>query len=179
MNHKKHVRLPALPLLLATSKFHPKLAVLHLDAHTDTYAGDGNREYMRFNVATTFTRAAEEGVIDAEAYIHVGARGSVADRTVFEHTRSKGYTLIDEDEMFKDGFAVTAAILKDHLGDRSIYVCFDMDFFDPSCAPGVCTLTWEGASAREGLGFLRSLAGLNIVGGDINTVSPPHDLAHV
>jgi arginase family enzyme len=51
-----------------------------------------------------------------------------------------------------------------------------MDFFDPSCAPGVCTPTWGGATAREGLGFLRKLKGLNIVGADINTVSPPHDV---
>ena len=50
-----------------------------------------------------------------------------------------------------------------------------MDFFDPSCAPGVCTPTWGGATAREGLGFLQNLTGLNIIGADINTVSPPPD----
>jgi len=51
-----------------------------------------------------------------------------------------------------------------------------MDFFDPSCAPGVCTPAWGGASAREGLGLLQGLAGLEIVACDINTVSPPHDV---
>ena len=52
-----------------------------------------------------------------------------------------------------------------------------MDFFDPSCAPGVCTPTWGGATSREGLDFLQNLTGLNLVGADINTVSPPHDIS--
>jgi len=50
-----------------------------------------------------------------------------------------------------------------------------MDFYDPSCAPGVCTPTWGGATSREGLEFLQGLACLNIVGADIHTVSAPHD----
>lgn len=167
----------SLPILRAASKRYPDLAVLHIDAHTDTYAGNGNRDYMRFNVATTFTRAAEEGLVNAEASIHVGARGSVADHTVFEHTRSVGYGLIDGDELFATGLEKTAGAIKEKMQDRPVYLCFDMDFFDPSCAPGVCTPTWGGASAREGLSFLRSLSGLNIIGADINTVSPPHDPA--
>ena len=50
-----------------------------------------------------------------------------------------------------------------------------MDFFDPSCAPGVCAPIPGGPSANEGLRLLRGLSGLHIVGCDINTVSPPHD----
>ena len=57
-----------------------------------------------------------------------------------------------------------------------MYLCFDMDFFDPSCAPGVCTPTFGGASAREGLTLISGLRGLNIVAIDVNTVSPPHDV---
>jgi agmatinase len=51
-----------------------------------------------------------------------------------------------------------------------------MDFFDPSVAPGVCTPTWGGATAREGLAVLDACLGLSIVGANINTVSPPHDV---
>ena len=50
-----------------------------------------------------------------------------------------------------------------------------MDFFDPSCAPGVCQPEWGGASAREGLSLLQGLSGLDFVAFDVNTVSPPHD----
>ena len=164
-----------LPLLRAASKAHADLVVVHIDAHTDTYRGDGNQDYMRFNVATTFTRAAEESLVDVESSIHVGARGPTNDSDVFNHTRDIGYGLIDGTELFKSGLRNTAKKIIKKLEERPVYICFDMDFFDPSCAPGVCTPTWGGATSREGLEFLQSLAGLNIVGADINTVSPPHD----
>jgi agmatinase len=51
-----------------------------------------------------------------------------------------------------------------------------MDVFDPSVAPGVCSPTWGGFSAREGIDFLRGFKGMNIVAADINTVSPAHDV---
>lgn len=166
----------SLPLMRAAKRRFPDLAVLHIDAHTDTYPGDGNATHHRYNVATTFTRAAEEGTVDAAASYHVGPRGPVMVADVFEHTRSKGYNLIPGRELFASGLAETAAHLREALSGRPVYLCFDMDFFDPSCAPGVCTPTWGGASAREGLEFLQALAGLDFVAFDINTVSPPHDV---
>ena len=66
--------------------------------------------------------------------------------------------------------------LQDALRGRPVYLCLDMDVFDPSCAPGVAAPSWGGLSAREGIAFLRGLAGLNIVAADVNTVSPPHDV---
>ena len=51
-----------------------------------------------------------------------------------------------------------------------------MDFFDPSCAPGVCTPAWGGVSAHEGLELIRRLAGLPFVAFDLNAISPPHDV---
>lgn len=59
---------------------------------------------------------------------------------------------------------------------RPVYLCFDMDFFDLSCAPGVASPTWGGPSAREGLALLQSLAGIDFIAFDVNTVSPPHDV---
>ena len=67
-----------LPQLRALQPPYPDLVVLHIDAHTDTYPGEGNAMQDRYNTATTFTRAAEEGVVDAEGSIHVGPRGTVA-----------------------------------------------------------------------------------------------------
>jgi agmatinase len=166
----------SLPLMRAAKRRFPNLAVLHIDAHTDTYRGDGNATHHRYNVATTFTRAAEEGTVDAASSFHVGPRGPVMVQDVFEHTRDQGYTLIPGREMFATGLAETAASLRAALAGRPVYLCFDMDFFDPSCAPGVCTPTWGGASAREGLEFLQDLAGIDFVAFDINTVSPPHDV---
>ncbi|MBY8977067.1 arginase family protein [Rhodobacteraceae bacterium NNCM2] len=166
----------SLPLMRAAKKRFPDLVVLHIDAHTDTYPGDGNAFHHRYNVATTFTRAAEEGTVDAEHSFHVGPRGPVMMQDVFDHTRAKGYGLISGRELYGDGLPETAKQLREALAGKPVYLCFDMDFFDPSCAPGVCTPTWGGATAREGLALLQDLAGIDFVAFDINTVSPPHDV---
>lgn len=164
-----------LPQLRALHRKYPDLVVLHIDAHTDTYPGEGDVQ-ARYNTATTFTRAAEEGVVDAANSIHIGARGTVYRQRVFEHTREQGYELIDGVALFERGLDDVIGYVRQRLGERPVYLCFDMDFFDPSCAPGVCTPTWGGASAREGLDLLHRLSGLNFVAFDVNTVSPPHDV---
>jgi len=71
------------------------------------------------------------------------------------------------------------AELRERLKGRPVYLCFDMDVFDPSCAPGVATPSWGGLSAREGIEFLRGLVGLDIIAVDVNTVSPPHDVQNM
>jgi arginase family enzyme len=60
-----------------------------------------------------------------------------------------------------------------------IYLCWDMDVFDPSVSPGVVTPSWGGITVREGLAILRGMRGLEFVAFDINTVSPPHDHAGI
>ena len=165
-----------LPQLRALHRHHPDLVVLHIDAHTDTLPSSGPAIHDRYNVATTFTRAAEEGVVDTANSLHVGPRGTFTQSNVFEHTRSHGYELIDGGELFDRGFKSILEHIHQKLKGKPVYLCFDMDFFDPSCAPGVCTPTWGGASAREGLTFLNGLSGLDIVAVDVNTVSPPHDV---
>ncbi|VWC95048.1 agmatinase [Burkholderia aenigmatica] len=158
-----------LPQLRAVGKHHPGLAVLHIDAHTDTYDLGG------FNTATTFTRAAEERLIDVHHSFHVGARGTTFMDGVLEFGRSLGYNIVPFAELEADPAACTARI-REHLSGRPVYLCFDMDIFDPSCAPGVCTPEWGGLSAREGLALLRALSGLDFVAFDINTVSPAQDV---
>ena len=123
------------------------------------------------------TGAAEECLIDVKSSLHIGARGPTNDSSVFAHTRDVGYGLINGAELFNAGLNNTAKKIVKTLEGRPVYLCFDMDFFDPSCAPGVCTPTWGGASSREGLELLQNLTGLNVVGADINTVSPPHDIS--
>ena len=165
-----------LPQLRALHSHYPDLVVLHIDAHTDTRPGDGNAPHKRYNTSTTFTRAAEEGIVDASNSLHVGPRGTLAEANVFEHTRAQGYELIAGHELYRRGFDEVLAYIHQRLDGRPVYLCFDMDFFDPSCAPGVCTPTWGGATAREGLTLLQGLAGLDFVAVDVNTVSPPHDV---
>ena len=163
-----------LPQLRALHRRHPGLVVLHIDAHTDTYPDDGE---SKFTNATTFTRAAEECVVDAKNSIHLGARGAVAMPGLFEYTRNWGYELIPGVELESLGIPAVLAHIRQRLAGRPVYLCFDMDVFDPSVAPGVCTPSWGGLSAKEGLAILGGLAELDFVAFDVNTVSPPHDSA--
>ena len=84
--------------------------------------------------------------------------------------------MIDGLDLMDKGIPVVLDHVHERLRGRPVYLCWDMDFFDPSCAPGVCTPTWGGVTAREGLAILHGLEGLDFVAFDVNTVSPPHDL---
>ncbi len=163
----------SLPQLRALHRRHPDLVFLHVDAHTDTSPTVGQFPYT---TATTFTRAAEEGLIDTANSVHVGPRGPMPLPGIFEHTRDQGYELITGDDLLGMGIPALLEYLHQRLAGRPVQLVWDMDVFDPSCAPGVCTPTWGGLTAREGLAILHGLAGLNFVGFDVNTVSPPHDV---
>lgn len=163
----------SLPLMRAAAKRHQGLVALHIDSHTDSYSYDPND---RYNAATQFTHAAEEQLILASCSYHVGIRGTTYTSGVFEHTKSLGYNIITMRELLRRGFDDVLKELHEALAGRPVYLCWDMDVFDPSCAPGVASPSWGGFSAREGIEFMRGLAGLDIVAIDVNTVSPPHDV---
>lgn len=160
----------SLPQLRAVGRHYPGLCLLHIDAHTDAYAVEG------YNTSSTFTRAAEEGVIDVQRSFHVGARGTLALAGAYEHTRALGYRLVTGADVRNRGLAPVIAEIRETVGRRPLYLCFDMDYIDPSSAPGVATPTWGGPSAAEAFDLLHGLKGLNIVAMDVNTVSPPHDV---
>ena len=140
-----------LPQLRALHRRYPDLVVLHIDAHTDTYPGEG-KERDRYNTATTFTRAAEERLVDPRNSIHVGARGPTYLR-VFDEASGRA-TAYRRPDLAARGTHDALAEIHERMKGRPVYLCFDMDFFDPSCAPGVCTPAWGGASAREGIALI-------------------------
>jgi len=158
--------------LRALAEVHSKLGLIHIDAHAD--AGPGKTE-NELSPTTTFTRAARDGLVDMDRAINVGLRGTQRAAGAFGFAAGLGYENIYCDDMFARGITETGAYLKDRMGTGPVFLCFDMDFFDPSCAPGVCQPECGGPSAREGLALLHGLAGLDFAGFDINTVSPPQD----
>jgi agmatinase len=159
-----------LPQLRAVHRHHPDLVVLHIDAHTDAYQVPG------FNPSSTFTRAAEERLIDTERSFHIGGRGSLASQNAYEQTRGLGYRVILGEDVRKRGNSDVLREIRQLVATRPIYICFDMDYFDPSCAPGVATPTWGGPDAAAVFDLLHGLVGLRIVCWDVNTVSPSHDV---
>ncbi|MCP1845806.1 guanidinobutyrase [Bradyrhizobium sp. USDA 4524] len=160
-----------LPLLRAVSRRYPELAVVHLDAHTDAYPLTGNIGPAAFH------RAVEARLLDPTASFHIGLRGPVSSKGLYAHARQLGYQLITVAELLDRGITAVFDEVSRRLAGRPVYVCWDMDFFDPSAAPGVITPSWDGVTVREGLQIVRLLRRLNIVAIDINCVSPPHDAA--
>lgn len=161
------------PVARAVGRRHGPLCALHIDSHTDSYPYTAEEKY---NASTQFTHAAEEGWFDASRSWHIGIHSTTYAQGVVPRAESLGYRVMSIDELLKTGIAAVAAEFRSVAGDRPVYLCYDMDVFDPSVAPGVCTPSWGGLSAREGIDLMRSLTGLNIVAIDLNTVSPPQDV---
>ena len=166
----------SLPQMRAIHRAHGPVAVLHFDAHTDTAKLASNDHYDN---ATQFTHAANEGLIDGAHALHIGTRAPVNAAEDIAYTRSLGYEVIPYDAVRDWGEAKLIAHMHERMRGKKVYLCFDMDFFDPSVAPGVQTPTPGGALAAEGLTLIRGLKGLDIVALDINTVTPLHDPAGV
>lgn len=150
-----------------------ELAVIHLDAHTDALPGTADEPYTN---ATTFVRAVEEGLIDPTACVHIGTRGTSPVPNPIGIARDFGFEVITTTALRERGVAAVARSLSERFKSRPVYVCWDMDIFDPAAAPGVCTPEWGGLSAAEGIAFIRALTGIRPVTVDVNTVSPPHDI---
>ncbi len=166
----------SLPLMRAAGRRHKGMVALHVDSHTDAYPYSPDN---RFNAATQFTNAAEEGLVDTHSSWHVGVRGFTYCSGVLPYAHGLGFRVVSAEDLLARGFAQTMAEFRDAAAGRPVYLCWDMDVFDPSVAPGVCSPTWGGLSAREGIALLRTLTGLNIVAVDFNTVSPPQDHGHM
>ena len=148
----------ALPEMRALHRVYPDLVTVHIDAHTDAYPIEGYQHRHRL-------RPRRRGRADRPTHSYqVGMRGTTMLPGVAEYGRSIGYNVIPLAELLERGIGKVFAEIRSHIGDRPVYLSYDMDFFDPSVAPGVCTPTWGGATSREGLAVLEACAGLNLVG---------------
>ena len=163
----------SVPLVRAAARRWPELCLIHVDSHTDCHPIN---EEHRYDAASQFSHTAIEQRVLPMSSFHIGIRGPTYRPGVLDHTRALGYNVITMRDYMARGEADVLAQVHERIGSRPVYLSWDMDSFDPSVAPGVCTPTWGGFTAREGLQLLRGLTGLNIVAVDINTVSPPHDV---
>jgi len=141
-------------------------------AHTDSWPLAGAD---RCDNATQFTHATKEGLIDMAHAIHIGVRGPVNATRAVEHARGLGYEVIPFEEVRARREQRLLAHLRERVSGCKVCLCLDVDFFDPSAAPGVSLPTPGGATAAEGLGILRGLEGLDIVAVDVNAMTPVHD----
>jgi agmatinase len=166
----------ALPLLRAYAARHGPLAVVHFDAHLDTWDTYFGAAYTH---GTPFRRASEEGLLDRDGCIHVGIRGPLFTDSDLSQDADVGFTLISAPEADSLGVAGMAERIAERVGDRPVYVSVDIDVLDPAHAPGTGTPEAGGLTSRELLGVLRSFARLNLLGADIVEVAPAYDHAQI
>jgi agmatinase len=166
----------ALPLLRAAANRHGPVALIHFDAHLDTWDTYFGAEYTH---GTPFRRAVEEGIVDTEALSHVGTRGPLYGKRDLEDDRRFGFGIVTSSDVYYQGVVEVIDKLRQRVGDRPVYVSIDIDVLDPAHAPGTGTPEAGGMTSRELLEILRGFRGLNIVGADVVEVSPAYDHAEI
>ncbi|MFJ7216839.1 agmatinase [Amycolatopsis sp. NPDC098790] len=166
----------ALPLLRAAAKQHGPVALLHFDAHLDTWDTYFGEPYTH---GTPFRRASEEGILDTSALSHVGTRGPLYGKRDLEEDRRLGFGIVTSGDVLRRGVAETVDALRQRIGDRPLYVSVDIDVLDPAHAPGTGTPEAGGMTSRELLEILRGLRDLNLVGADVVELAPAYDHAEI
>ena len=166
----------ALPILRSLARDHGPLAVLHFDAHLDTWDTYFGAPYTH---GTPFRRASEEGLIDMERSLHIGIRGPLYGKQDLEDDAVLGFQIVRSDDYEVDGVAEHVERMRARLDGGPVYVSVDIDVLDPAHAPGTGTPEAGGLTSRELLNTLRGLVGLNVVGADIVEVAPAYDHAEI
>lgn len=166
----------ALPMLRAIAAQHGPLAVVHFDAHLDTWDTYFGASYTH---GTPFRRASEEGLLDRSACMHVGIRGPLPSSADLSVDVELGFQAVHAHEMDQLGVRGVAERIADRVGDRPLYVSIDIDVLDPAFAPGTGTPEAGGLHSRELLAIVRTFAALNLVGADVVEVAPAYDHAEI
>jgi agmatinase len=166
----------ALPLLRVTAARHGPVALIHFDAHLDTWDTYFGAPYTH---GTPFRRAAEEHLLGEDCGTHIGIRGPVYAAADLTEDRDLGFAVVSTVDVARHGVDAAIARIRDRVGSRPAYLSVDVDVLDPAHAPGTGTPEPGGLTTRELQLILRGLAGLNIVGGDIVEVAPPYDHAEL
>ncbi|GAB7361142.1 hypothetical protein MBLNU230_g1176t1 [Neophaeotheca triangularis] len=176
----------ALPTLRALNKVYGEVAVVHFDAHLDTWHPakypsawvDANNpnEQSFFTHGTMFWVAHNESLIMKDKSVHAGLRTRLLGIGDNEDDDQQGWTRIacdDIDDLGAKG--VAEKIVKQVGTETPVYLSIDIDVIDPGLAPGTGTPEPGGWSTRELIRVLRGIETLNVVAADVVEVSPSYD----
>lgn len=152
-----------LPILRAYAKHYGEMALIHFDAHTDTYANGSAYDH-----GTMFYHAPKEGLISPRHSVQVGIR------TEYKQ-EGHGFNVINAmqaNDMTADEIVEQ---IREIVGEKPVYLTFDIDCLDPAFAPGTGTPVCGGLTSDKILKIIRALKGINLIGMDVVEVSPPYD----
>ena len=158
----------AYPLLQAhAKKFGAPISLLHFDAHSDTWEDEDGR----IDHGTMFYHAAKEGIIDPATSVQIGLRTQNPD--------TMGFNILDGPWVQENGVEAVIEKTRAILGDRPVYLTFDIDCLDPSVAPGTGTPVCGGLSSYQAMSIIRGLCGINLIGMDLVEVAPAYDVGEI
>jgi agmatinase len=164
-----------LPLLRALSKRSGPTALIHFDAHMDTWPENFGQGYAHGSV---FYHAIVEGLIEPRRTIQVGIRSPV-ERAVYEWTLAQGVTVLAAQDVHAKGPDAVAGKIREVIGNDPVYLSFDIDVLDPAFAPGTGTPEIGGLATWQAQAIMRRLRGLSFAGMDVVEVCPPYDVAEI
>ncbi|MGW3038341.1 agmatinase [Streptomyces sp. NPDC001178] len=166
----------ALPMLRSVVREHGPVALVHFDAHLDTWD-------TYFDAPTThgtvLRRAFEEGLLVEDHSIHVGIRGPLYERADMDEDKRLGFRTIRASDLDDLGTAGTIQAVTERVDDLPVYLSIDVDVLDPAFAPGTGTPESGGLTSRELLRVLRGLTDVHLVGADVVEVAPAYDHAEI
>lgn len=171
-----------LPLLRAMHTLHGPVALIHFDAHCDTWtshfgelSGHGTWVY----------EAVQEGLLIPQATIQVGIRSS-GQRDAREYVNDIGGRIFTARQLRGlESVSQLASVFGEirarmaAAGNPRVYLSLDIDCLDPAFAPGTGTPEPGGMTSAQVLSFIEALADLNWCGMDCVEVSPPYDHAQL
>lgn len=157
------------PLLKAhAERYGRPLSLIHFDAHCDTWPDDAPDS---LNHGTMFYKAVKEGLIDPASSVQIGIRTWNDDFL--------GMNILGADWVHAHGVRAVGDKILSIVGDRPVYLSFDIDCLDPGCAPGTGTPVPGGLSSAQALAILRQLTAVDLVGMDVVEVAPAYDHADI
>ncbi len=148
----------------AVSEHFHNVHVLHFDAHADL-----REEYLgqELSHATVIRRVTE--MVGPENVYQLGIRSGTKEEFAFGRDKTNFCPLnLDKIDEFVDC-----------LKGKNVYLTIDLDVMDPSIFPGTGTPEAGGVTFIELLNAVLKCKELNIVGADINELSPSYDTSGV
>jgi agmatinase len=164
-----------LALLRALAARTGKLALVHFDAHVDTWPESFGQQ---FGHGSPFYHAINEGLVDPGRTVQVGIR-SPMDKDVQDWTTGQGVTILYAEWVHENGPRAAAERIRAVIGDAPAYLTFDIDALDPAFAPGTGTPEIGGLFTWQAQAILRRLKGLDFRGMDVVEVAPAYDHAEI
>jgi agmatinase len=164
-----------LALLRALAKRLGPLALVHFDAHVDTWPDNFGQAFAHGSV---FYHAINERLVDPNRMIQIGIRSPVQ-REVIAWTVKQGVSIISAQDVHELGPQAVAERVRAIVGDAACYLSFDIDVLDPAFAPGTGTPEIGGLASWQAQSILRRLTGLRFRGMDVVEVAPSYDVAEI